>query len=278
MVKIASLNIACAGRDEKFNPLWKRLPTLCKFIKDNKDQHNFDILCVQEVRPTGVGKTQEELQVDNTSFKAYDVVNTLAAILGGWEFVVHKVNPSGGSFYRTTFWNPDKYVCHQNQVLYTKNIKDNQFPYMLMVSSFTAANSCDNTTQFKVFNCHAPPFNIDEKMEYWTAMKEQLTSFNNTVAIGDVNKFEDQLTHYKCLFDDEFPDRVPGDTLTFVSFECDTKPDGSLWRSSLDAVIANNKHDVDVIVVPTTVPLCPVDTNDVRPTDHFLLVADVNFA
>jgi len=184
--------------------------------------------------------------------------------------VVHKINPSNGSFYRATFWNPDKYVCHNNQVMYTPNTREVQFPYMLMVSSFTSVNS-QNETEFKVVNCHAPMV-ISEKVAYW-----------NAVAIGDVNKFEEHLHDYKCLFDDEFPDRVPLETLTFVSFECDTKPDGSLWRSSLDAVIAAKQHQAEVTVVPTTVTLTTGENSgdnyhNIRPSDHFIVVADVQFA
>lgn len=298
MVKIASLNIACAGRDEQLCPLWKRLPTLCNFIATNKVDHNFDIFCVQEIRPTGTKRDD-----GGAELKAFDVAYLLSEALGKWEFVIHKVNPSFGSFYRATFWDPSKYTCNHNEVIYSKNSREPQFPYMLMVSSFTTAGSTTNETEFKVVNCHAP-MTIADKIEYWRLMHinlcfdmrggadcGEIKNADRIVAIGDVNKFEEHLEQYNYIFDEETPDRIVG-TETFVSFEHDTKPDTSLWRSCLDSVITHKSHQVAVTVVSTTVdnssvpgvpgvpsvPSVPSGTAQLRPTDHFLIVADVNFA
>lgn len=278
MVKIASINIACSGRDEKLCPLWKRLPILCQLLADNKATHNFDILCVQEIRATGVSRNDGD-----GPLSAYDVAYELAQalsdykILTDWEFVIHKVNPRAGSFYRATFWNTSKWVCHDNRVINSANSEKPSQPFMLMASSFTSANSTNNQTEFKVLNCHAP-MTLEDKKLYWQLMHDLLSADKSaggkTVAIGDVNKFEEHLSVYRDILTAEFEDRVV-DVETFVSFEGDTMPDGiSLWHSCLDAVVTDRCHRVAVTVVPTIV----AGSEQLRPSDHFLIVADVQFA
>lgn len=252
-VNIFSLNIACAFRDENVNPLYKRLDILIEYIKKSHEQNPFDIMCIQEVRPTG-------------SLKAIDVIDKLRGIFG-WEYTAQKVNPSANSFHRVTFWNQEKYSLHSTETHYTPNFREPQFCYALMKSNFVETNSETNEIKFNVINAHASLV-LNEKKLYWEKIKS--VANKKSIIVGDMNKFEEHLDEYNKIFNIEtgFVDHILPDQMTFYSFDTDLKSDGTHFISSLDAVIVSSEiKDCKVTIISTQATP--------RPTDHFGIHAQV---
>lgn len=248
-VQIASFNIACSIRDERDIPLYVRLPLITELIK--KEKHNFNILCIQEIRPTG-------------TLTPLDVILEISKCLGGWEFIDQKVNPSAGSFHRTTFFNPLLYSHQKTNVFNIENKRESHFPYMIMKSYFTKLNSLDNKTEFSVMNVHAP-MNIVEKQDYWNVVNNNMEL--NCYTIGDLNKFEEHLDIYNNIFT-TFIDKIPQNIITFVGFENDLRKDGTEWRCCLDSIIVHKSINVDFNVISTE--------NKPRESDHFFIIGKIN--
>ena len=263
LLTIASLNIASSGRDEATNPLFGRLPYIVEFIKEEQRNDKYSILCIQEIRPTGTNAHDKEY-----ALQAFDVALAIKNALGkNWDFLNHKINPSDGAFYRAIFWNSDIYSHHSTNYTYTKNTKESHFPYIFTKSYFTTAKSKTNVPFFSVINGHAPMLKND-RIEYWIKLREAMDK--NTIIVGDLNKFEAEQSQYDQIFSGSVSDLIKPDTLTFVSFDTDRKPNGELWRSSLDACIIDHEYygSSQVSVISTE--------KEPRPTDHFMIKCSVN--
>jgi len=286
MVKLASLNIACD--DEKFNPLWKRLPSICNFLTSSRQEHNFDIVCVQDIKSTGMNCEQQQGHTP-LFWGPYDVAYKLCQALScdnnKWEFIMYKTSASRDSCYVATFWNPDKYVCTQTVNFRPKITTHCQPCYLLMKHHFTMVDSPDGKTAFQVFNCQASQLDLNSKLEYWKLVKHDLCMSYNGVALGVMNKTHDSVDDYNTMFscDDDsdeddrterqVSDRIRGET-TFVPFDYNDKiSDSSSQQASLDCIITAKQHIVTTTIIPTMV----TNYDDIRPTNHFLVIADVKF-
>lgn len=225
--------------DEKENPLFFRLPLLRDMLIQLSEEHDFDFICLQEVRPTAGWSSDEVIHYFSDALQM--------------SYVHQNVNPSDKAFTRVTFYDKRKWFHSNSKPVYTPNNKKPNHPYMLLVSSFTRANSLNVTeTEFVVINAHAP-VSLEDKKQYWKTCnlvlreigEEVTTSSTPTpfcVLVGDVNKFSDQWTEYKkCALNGGVEDLVDTKITTFVSFDHDTQPDGSLYTSSLDAILVMSK-------------------------------------
>ena len=310
VVKIASFNIANSSYEEAKFPLWQRLPCLLEYITNSAAKFNFDILCVQELQGTGVGRND-----GRSSLSVFGVIDSIrsalmsASIDRDWQVVYSKVNPTKNSFYRATFYDVNRLMVKRNTVFTVIDSEDSPDDHLVMETDFYWATSTSTgaaatvTAQagFRVLNCHAP-MNLKDKTVYWQLMSDRLTEncpqgvrpqivkACYSLAIGDVNKFSEHLDVYRGIFDARgTPDRIQGE-LTFVSFDFNLNPEGQQWRSSLDAVISHGDNKIGVEIVPTVfdshsgnLAVSSPDGDSIkglqypmRPTDHFLIVATVN--
>ena len=237
-VRVFSLNIACAARDEQKCPLAYRLPVLLKFLRHKKKELDFDILCLQELRPTG-------------QLSVRDILSAIEMLLG-MEYVYHKVNPSEGAFGRATFFRSDRWVHLETTVYYTNNSKSPEFPYMFMWSQFTVLNSKHTDPTFSVGNVHAPAVPIggssewSDKESYYSTVLRLAESDGRgeewkipSILIGDMNKFKEETEEYHEMIKEAgFVDLISPSTMTFQSFPHDPVQ----CESSLDAVLVQREY------------------------------------
>jgi hypothetical protein len=261
-IRIASLNVGCAKRDEDNNPLYKRLPNLKAFIKKHVTDAGFHVFCMQEIRYTG-------------PLSARDLIREIEDALGPtWESVQLKVNAYTKAFHRVTFWDSSKYMHLNTEAVNVCANERSSFTYMQMISQFTHVNAKTNVPLFSVNNVHAPMDGV-ECINYWQCCKDNL-DFNG-IAIGDMNKFEERQNEFSSLFSPHFMymDHIPFEMTTFASFDADRDSQHRQWRSSLDSVITHTQiFNVDINVVSTEGPE-PGDTG--RVADHFLIQATLSF-
>lgn len=254
-----TLNVACAGRDEKTCPLATRLASLGALLR----AHPVDILCLQEIRPTqGLSPAHvmnyltQALQDATGKEYTYDMIPT---------------NSSGlGCFSRAVIYTTANLQLKERYFYPVDNVVEKQFGYALVRYSFENKNTGE---AFDVINAHAPMRKI-ERLAYWTLVATLLrTATVNTVCVGDFNKFQEERDDYNVIFADAV-DLIAPETITFVSFPSDTQADGSLWRSSLDSVLLASHHQKQV---QANVTVISTETlyNGMRPTDHFYLTVDV---
>jgi len=264
ITSIASLNIATSSRDEKNAPLHNRLP----FIEQLLSNPWFDILCVQEVRGSG-------------PFTAFDILMTLRLFLGQhWEFYDQTSNCSKNSFHQAIFWNTKHWRHHHSEVWYVPHQplsahtlamfshpnQNSPIHFHLITKSwFTAIQSIHNIPSFCVINTHAPTSRF-ERIVYWKQVRSLMEP--TAILVGDLNKFESERTLFDRIFCKPYRDFIPPDLETFVSFDHDRKPEGDLWRSSLDSVV------VDTTYLQAKVEIVSTE-KEPRPTDHFFIVAQI---
>ncbi len=256
-LRVASFNIACSRRDEEHFPLHSRLESICTLLQTH--QQSFDILCLQEVRSTG-------------QLTERDVVQKIVSSLSGnWHEITWPVNMTNGAFFRTTIYNRDVYELTATEFLKTPNLREAQYPYLMMRTEF---KHLVTDVLFEVQNLHAPMAQKDKEL-YWNASMN--TFIDNScelesvvaLAIGDVNKFEEHLDTWNTILESASAvDLITPELTTFHSFPVDKKPNGDPWISSLDAVVVcdDDAENWKVTIYDTI-------SQEVRPSDHYLIIA-----
>ena len=276
-VSIASFNIACSRKDEKFQPLYARLPIIWDMISSAVATHGVNIICLQEVRETG-------------EMSAYDVIAYFASKLK-WDFHSQRVNPSAREFCRVTMWDPSAFHHCESIYTHTPNTKLPEKPFMAMKSYFTMASSKDMYPTFSVINAHAP-VNKEDKLEYWRQVLSLIVHNKHpSIAIGDFNKFNEDIPinnhqlvmpalYAQMLKKDPNPliikDWITQKEVTFTSYDNDRQPSGELWVGALDGILTDvrDKLEVNHSIIPTTDKIkSPVDGNEYRASDHYLILA-----
>jgi hypothetical protein len=260
VVVIASLNIASARRDEEKCSLSTRLDALKEFLVSGSDDHGFDILCLQEIRPSG-------------NMSVSQILVEIGSVLGkNWQVVDMAVNNSTGAFHRATFWDSKKLFHLDSCAIRTKNSREEKYPYMFLFHKFGKVDDSDHKTTFTLINAHAP-MALPDKELYWKTVSE--CSESNTIIVGDMNKFSEHHESYKKYFKtDKLEDKVGLETPTFISFPWDSKADGSPWVSCLDAFITHPETEVSISFVSShdEFDASMKDPKHLRPTDHFMVV------
>lgn len=237
MLHICSWNIACANSDELRQPLYTRLPAIGALLAEKE----IDIFCVQEVRATG-------------SLTDVDVMIQLQSFLppGAWVFHLQAVHSGPTAFRRGIFWNTERVTKLQGQHIRVANYMIQKMLFLINGTPHAVA----------VFNCHAPMDRV-EKNYYWSVLARHMHAYEGTakIAVGDFNKFEEDLDLYHTVFD-EFTDHIQ-DT-TFTSFPGDYQPNTTKpWVSCLDSVLTLPDQKVETCIYPTT--------TEPRPSDHYLI-------
>lgn len=262
-ITIASLNVACARRDEEKCSLYTRLDALKQFIVSVSDEHDFDILCLQEIRETG-------------DMSVSQILVEIGSVLGKeWQVFDMGANNLPRSFHRATFWNSKKLFHLDSKTVRTENLEEKKHPYMFPIHEFCMVGDSDHKSLFTLINVHAP-MDLASKELYWKAVEDH--SDPKTVIVGDMNKFPEHHESYKKLFfTDKLEDKVGLNETTFISFPWGSKPDNSPWISCLDAFITHPKTSVNVRIVSTHdgFDASMKDLDNLRPTDHFMVVGKI---
>lgn len=272
-VRVATWNLACAGRDEKTNPLSRRLPLICDVLR--KESKNSDVWCFQEIRPTG-------------SFTVIGVIMELLKALGESEFGFHYTadNDSSGCFHKCIMWRLSLYNCVNTIATRTKNSNNPAFSFTYTESLLVDKDSIGTLHGFVVLNCHAPPCNAGDRVAYWERVVECVSmNSRQIVAVGDMNKFEEHMPKYRSLLREsccvDLINSIPNSIrATFLSFDGDrTAEFKKRFVSELDAIIVIHKEVVKADVSVRKEEVDPVDEkNDShRCSDHFLCQAAIEF-
>ena len=248
---IFSLNIACAERDEKDCPLAYRLPFLIRFLQKQKAELKFNVLCIQEIRPT-------------KWYSVADIINEIAQALK-LEPIVKRTNASGNKcFVRATFYDSSIWMEKQTHVEYTTNTKSPAFSHMIMTSEFIRLPSTTMDSTFSVVNVHVPA-GFDEaakqdRLKYWERVNEIVQqSYEKPapcIAIGDFNKFTEEYVFATLVSKCNNFDLVHQSQITFESFPNDVdKKTGEVFKSSLDGIVMTMSHvtksDPNFRIIPT---------------------------
>ena len=149
----------------------------------------------------------------------------------------------------------------------TSSIKTkSSFSYMLSQCFFAKVGSKTTAISFGVVNAHAP-IPKDLRHIYWAKIRAVMTPV--TIVVGDMNKFEEDMAVFDCIFKQPMHDFIEPTMETFVSFPHDTKPTtGELWRSSLDSVIVDTRQCTAGVEIVST-------EKAPRASDHFLILAAI---
>jgi len=253
---ILSLNIACAARDEKNNPLERRLPLICELLKKHKTE-DISIVVIQEIRATG-------------SLSVQQVINKLSAALGDWRYTEMSPNQSSGGLVRAVFYDETKLNISDVAVGHIQNTTEPQFPRLIRTVFFNKRDGGDNKSLFGVGDLHAPMKDV-ERFEYWQNIKWRISGSRcPVICIGDLNKFESDLGKFFDIFPlaGDITDDIHQSQTTFVSFKDDLDKNGNKWRCCLDGLIYDHSvfecNRLDIISTEA-------EKEEDRPTDHFLI-------
>jgi hypothetical protein len=270
---IASLNVASSRYEEKANPLCIRIPLLTEFLTTHYAQNKFQILCLQEVRQTGPYSAMD------VAIKFYECLCQIEPNVG-WEFHCNATTSAPESFRRVIYWRSDQLSHESVENVQFQDDEDYEDGAFLPVHEFKSTNCDYDSPRFTLMNVHAPVTRVEDKTEYWQTVAMAFFHKSCTIAIGDMNKFNEHVKLYKEIFNcgnnncDPY-DLIDNGETTFYSLDTDLKPDGvSHWISSLDGFIVRKDK-----VEKSSVKIIPSFIKDTtaRPTDHFLIIGETEF-
>ena len=156
---IYSLNIASGQREEKNNPLERRLPMIIEMLQDKSNymRKEMSVLCVQEITATG-------------SLSVQQVINKISHAIGDWRSIDMNPNSSSGGLVRATFYDDKKLHHIKTDIEIVENVLEPQYPRMIMVSFFCERDG-DPAKVFAVINAHAP-VEKRSRLACWKATKK----------------------------------------------------------------------------------------------------------
>ena len=265
-ITILSWNIACSGCDAKNgNPLANRIHDVCQRLSAVQKEKNAQIVLIQEIRGT-----DSDPPVDR--YSAAEVAEKIRSALGSdWNVYLHHVNATEGAFYRATLWDSNVIMATCHTPIYTRNSKTEPFAYMALVSDFVAVNSNLHSAprNLRVVNVHAPAMGpFTDKQLYWAKAGQYMHKC--AIAMGDMNKFEEQMQQYTNGMELNFLYDVMCEK-TFLSFPYDAKPDGTLYYSCLDAIILHEDSELQHL------EMFVESTEATRESDHFIIGATFTY-
>lgn len=308
MCRVFSLNLANAKRDEIKFPLYLRMQSILRYLNSVFKQKDFDVLCLQELRSSGLissFQNEQEKQVlkhileqtwyippstcTEWLFTPENIVTIICKWLG-FSITANYMSPVNGKtdcFIRATIYNSSKWALTRCVTRYVPSVEGEKLPFTYQQLSFTPLRNLNTPSlaeqdTFNVWNVHAP-VGMDSKVLYWANVMEDISAHPSSprqkLLIGDMNKFNEEFeTYTNMLKHYHLIDLIPRDTKTFYSFTHDCKEDGIRFESSLDAAVVPEECETcfAVNVIPTigfdTLKEANNDFTVLRPTDHFGLM------